>query len=97
MFSSVGMYTVERGTVEYLTERVREGFVPLERRMNGFKGYYLINSDPEVLITISVFETAEGALASNEMAADLIKTNVLGSRTGAPEVIIGDVLNSEVK
>jgi hypothetical protein len=65
--------------------------------MKGFKGYYLINSDPEVLITVSVFETAEAALASNEIAADWVKTNVLESMTGAPEVIIGDVLISEVR
>jgi hypothetical protein len=65
--------------------------------MNGFRGYYLINGGPEVLITVSVFETAEGALASNEIAADWVKTNVLESTTGAPEVIVGDVLISEVK
>ena len=97
MFSSIRRYTVKRGTVEDLTQRVREGFVPLVRSMSGFKGYYLINSGPEVLITVSVFETAEGALASNEIAADWVKTNVLDSTTGASEVIIGDVLISEVK
>jgi heme-degrading monooxygenase HmoA len=97
MFSSIRKYTVTRGSTEELTRRVREGFVPLVRRMKGFKGYYLINSDPEVLITVSVFETAEAALASNEIAADWVKTNVLESMTGAPEVIIGDVLISEVR
>jgi heme-degrading monooxygenase HmoA len=97
MFSSIRRYTVRRGTVEELTRRVREGFMPLVRRMNGFRGYYLINGGPEVLITVSVFETAEGALASNEIAADWVKTNVLESTTGAPEVIVGDVLISEVK
>jgi hypothetical protein len=97
MFSSIRRYTVKRGTVEELTRRVQEGFVPMVRRMRGFKGYYLINGGQDVLIAVSVFETAEGALACNEKAADWVKANVLGSTTGAPEVIVGDVLISEVK
>jgi len=42
------------GSVEELTQRVREGFVPLVRQMRGFKGYYLLDGGPDVLITISV-------------------------------------------
>jgi hypothetical protein len=97
MFSSIRRYTVERGSVEVLTRRVEEGFVPLVRRMKGFRGYYLVSSGPNVLIAMSVFETAEQAIASNEIAADWVRNNVLGSKTGAPEVIVGDVLISEVR
>lgn len=46
---------------------------------------------------MSVFETAEQAIASNEIAADWVRNNVLGSEAGAPEVIVGDVLISEVQ
>lgn len=97
MFSSIRTYKVTRGTVEELTRRAREGFVPLVRRMPGFRGYYLVNSGPDALIAISVFETAEEALASNDMAADWVRSNILESAAGAPEIIIGDVVISEVK
>ena len=97
MFSSIRRYTVEQGSVEELTRRVEEGFVPLVRRMKGFKGYYLVRDGQNILIAMSVFDTAAQALASNEMAANWVRNNVLGSKTGMPEVIVGDVLISEVQ
>jgi hypothetical protein len=97
MFSSIRRYTVERGSVEELTRRVEAGFVPLVRRMKGFKGYYLVSGGQNILIAMSVFDTAEQALASNEIAANWVSNNVLESTTGTPEVIVGDILISEVK
>jgi heme-degrading monooxygenase HmoA len=97
MFSSIRRYTVKRGLVEELARRVEEGFVPLVRQMKGFRGYYLINGGPDVLITISVFDSADEALASNEKAADWVRNNVLEATRGLPEVMVGDVLIAEVK
>ena len=97
MFSSIRRYTVKQGTVEELTRRVQEGFVPIVRNMPGFRGYYLVSGGPETLIAISVFDNADGALASNELAADWVRKNVLNSMTGRPEIILGDVVISEVK
>jgi heme-degrading monooxygenase HmoA len=96
MFSSIRKYTVKRGSVEELARRVREGFVPLVRDMKGFRGYYLINGGPDVLITISVFDSADEAFVSNEKAADWVRNNVLESTRGLPEVMVGDVLIAEV-
>ena len=79
-----------------LAERVREGFVPLMRQMRGFKGYYLFDGGPDVLITISVFDSADQALASNEKAADWLRHHVLEFTNGMPEVTAGNVLIAEV-
>ena len=97
MFSSIRRYSVGRGLVEELSRRVQEGFVPLVRQMKGFRGYYLINGGPDVLITISVFDGADEAFASNERAADWVRNNVLEATRGLPEVMVGDVLIAEVK
>jgi heme-degrading monooxygenase HmoA len=97
MFSSIRRYSVRRGSVEELSRRVQEGFVPLVRQMKGFRGYYLINGGPDVLITISVFDGADEAFASNEQAADWVRNNVLEATRGLPEVMVGDVLIAEVK
>jgi heme-degrading monooxygenase HmoA len=97
MFSSIRRYLVRRGSVEELSRRVQEGFVPLVRQMKGFRGYYLINGGPDVLITISVFDSADEAFASNEKAADWVRNNVLAATRGLPEVTVGDVLIAEVK
>jgi heme-degrading monooxygenase HmoA len=97
MFTTVRKHRVRQGSVEELAQRVKEGFVPLVRQMRGFKGYYLLDGGPDVLITISVFDTADQALASNEKAADWVRNNVLEFTKGMPEVMVGDVLIAEVK
>ena len=97
MFTTVRKYRVRRGSVQELSQRVREGFVPLVRQMRGFKGYYLLDGGPDVLITISVFDNADEALSSNEKAADWVRNKVLELTRGMPEVMVGDVLIAEVK
>jgi len=57
MFSAIRRYTVKQGTVEELIHRVQEGFVPIVRNMPGFRGYYLVNGGPEVLIAIAYLTT----------------------------------------
>jgi heme-degrading monooxygenase HmoA len=77
MFASVRKYNVRRGSVPQLARRVRKGFMPLIRQMPGFRGYYLLDGGPDVLITISIFDSADEAFASNETAANWVRHNVL--------------------
>ena len=51
----------------------------------------------DVLITISIFESADEAFASNEKAADWVRNNVLEFTKEMPEVMVGDALIAEVK
>jgi heme-degrading monooxygenase HmoA len=97
MFTSIRRYKVTRGAVEELARRVREGFVPLVRQMPGFNSYYLLDGGPDVLITISVFDSPDEALASNQKAADWVRNNVLEFTKGMPEVMVGNVLIAEAK
>jgi len=97
MFTSIRKYRVTRGSAEELAQRVREGFVPLVRQMQGFRGYYLLDGGPDVLITISMFDGPDEAFASNEKAADWVRNNVLEFTKGLPEVMVGDALIAEVK
>lgn len=97
MFTSIRKYQVRRGSAAELARRVQDGFVPLLRQMQGFRGYYLLDGGPDVLITISMFASADAALASNVSAADWVRNNVLDFTKGLPEVMVGDVLIAEVK
>jgi hypothetical protein len=83
--------------VEELARRVKEGFVPLMRGMHGWKGYYLLDGGPDVLITISIFDNADEALASNAIAVDWVRDNSLEFTKGMPEVMVGNALVAEVK
>jgi hypothetical protein len=67
------------------------------RELAGFRGYYLLDGGPDVLITISMFDNADEALVSNEKAADWVRNNVLEFARGVPEVMVGDVLVEDVK
>ncbi len=80
MFASIRKYKVRRGSVPQLARRVQDDFVPLLRQVQGFRAYYLLDGGPDVLITISIFDSADAALASNETAADWVRNNVLESR-----------------
>jgi heme-degrading monooxygenase HmoA len=97
VFTSIRKYTVRRGSAAELAQRVREGFVPLMRQVNGFRGYYLLDGGPDVLISISMFDSADEALASNEIAATWVRNNLLEFTKGLPEVMVGNALIAEVK
>src|ERR1700722_10464209 len=97
MFTSIRKYTVKRGSVTELAQRVQKSFVPLIRQMQGFKGYYLLDGGADVLINISMFDSADEAFASNEKAADWVRNNVLEFTNGMPEVMTGNALIAEVK
>ncbi len=62
-----------------------------------FREYYLLDGGPDVVITVSVFDSADAALISNAKAADWVRHNVLEFARGMPEIIVGDVLIAEVK
>jgi len=97
MFTSIKKYNVRRGSAAELARRAQDGFVPLLRQMEGFKGYYLLDGGPDVLISISMFDSADEAFASTEKAADWVRNNVLEFTKGMPEVMIGKTLIAEVK
>ena len=50
-----------------------------------------------MLISIRVFDSADEALASNEIAANWLRNNVLEFTKGMPEVMAGNVLVAEIK
>jgi heme-degrading monooxygenase HmoA len=97
MFASIRKYQVRRGSAEHLANRVRDDFVPLLRQMQGFRGYYLLDGGPDVLITISIFDSSDEAFASNEKAADWVRHNVLEFTRGMPEVMVGNALVAEFR
>ena len=97
MFIAVRKDRVRRGSTEKWAQRVRDGFVPLMRELAGFRGYYLLDGGPDALITISIFDSADEALMSNEKAVDWVRNNVMEFARGMPEIMVGDVLVAEVK
>src|SRR5271166_2933980 len=107
MFTSIRKYKVRSNSAEELARRVQDGFVPLVRQIQGFRGYYLLDGGPDVLIAVSMFDSADEALASNETAANealasnetaanWVRNNILEFTRGMPEVMMGNVLVAKV-
>ena len=67
------------------------------RELKGFRGYDLLDGGPDVIITISMFDSADEALVSNEKTADWVRNHVMQFARGMPEVLVGNVLIAEVK
>ena len=45
MFASIRKYNVRRGSAEHLARRVREGFVPMMRQIQGFGAIIRLMAD----------------------------------------------------
>ena len=57
----------------------------------------MLNGGPDILVSIRIFDNAAEALASNEIAANWMRDNVLEFTKGMPEVLAGNVLVAEVR
>ena len=96
MFTIVRKFTLRRGSTPEVARRVQSSLVPLLRQIPGFKAYYLFEGGPDVLISIRVFDSADVAFASNEVAATWLRENVLEFTKGMPEVMAGNILVAEI-
>ncbi len=90
MHVSVRRYNVDPGSVDEVTRRVNEGFVPIITGAPGFKAYYVVNAGGGVLASISVFEDQAGAEESNRLAADWVQENLAPFVQGPPQITAGE-------
>ena len=91
LFASVRIY--DDYNMENLDEsnaRVREIFLPALLETPGFFGYYTLNDGDDALVAISIFESEEAALASNDMAAEFVAEHLAEFDLGTPVRISGN-------
>jgi heme-degrading monooxygenase HmoA len=97
MYATIRRYPVKgdttaRATVEQLKRQVQDEFLPILNSMPGFHGYYMIRSGPSELVTLSLFDTEQGAADSNRRAAEYVRRAKLPVELGPPEILQGEVL-----
>lgn len=73
-------------------KRVQAEFLPIVRKIKGFKDYYCVDGGNGVLTTISVFEDKAGAEESGRQAATWVKDNMKDFAPNPPEVTAGSVI-----
>ena len=89
MFITIRKYKLE-GSRDELTRRVQEEFVPLLRELPGFKGYHLMDCGGGDVASISIFESREAALTSNDRAREWAERSIKHLVPNPPEVIAGE-------
>jgi hypothetical protein len=71
---------------------VQEEFLPIVRKIKGFKDYYCVDGGGGVLTTISVFDDKAGADESGRKAASWVQENMKERASSPPEVTAGTVV-----
>jgi hypothetical protein len=79
-------------TVE-LTGKVNETLVPKLSKLEGFKGYYMIEAGNGIISSVAIFETSEQADESTKLAASWVRDEKLETAfPNPPKITTGKVL-----
>lgn len=96
MYAVVRRYTIKPGGARELATRVEREFVPIIKSVPGFVSYMYLEGGQEwgrdVLATVSVFDSREGAEASVRAAAQWVGDNLVEFEPSQPAVTAGEVL-----
>ena len=90
MYAVVRRYRFDPKSSQEIDRQVKEGFVPLIRKMPGFVAYYWLDTGKGTGASLSVFKDKAGADESTLLAADDARQHLAGL-LGKPEVIEGPV------
>ena len=78
MFATIRRYEgVDQARTMELTSKVNETLVPKLSKLQGFKGYYLIEAGNGVFSSLSLFETPEQSKESTSLVASWIRDEKL--------------------
>jgi hypothetical protein len=96
LFAAIRRAKGKPGVAGEFAKRVEAGALPVMRKMEGFKGYYLIAGADDGIIAVSLFTNKNVAEASTAALMPWTKEN-LGPLLATPtEPIDGEVLVSAV-
>jgi hypothetical protein len=96
LFAAIRLARLKPGMAAEFARRVEAGALPVIRRMDGFRAYYLVAGVNDTVIAVSVFANRSVAEASTPKLMPWIKEN-LGPLLASPtEPIDGEILVAEV-
>lgn len=94
LFAAIRRGKVKPGMVAEFAKRVEAGALPVMKKMDGFKGYYLISGADDTVVAVSLFTNQAVAQSSTQTLMPWIKEN-LGPLLASPtEPFEGTVLVS---
>lgn len=92
MHMSIRQYPIAWGKVDETLHRTRAGFVPIVRGIPGFVSYHVMDPGDTTLITVSIFETADGGNECTRRAAEWVEEFLGDVVMGPPRIMAGPVV-----
>jgi hypothetical protein len=87
---------VDTDRTDELTRKVNESLVPQLRKLEGFRGYYLVDVENGVFSSFGLFEGATQADEATKIAASWVKAEKLESALpNPPRITSGKVIAHE--
>jgi hypothetical protein len=84
---------IDQARSDELTRKVEESLVPKLRKLDGFKGYYLIEAGNGVMSSLGLFESAEQADESTKITASWVRDEKLETALpNPPKITTGPVV-----
>jgi hypothetical protein len=84
---------VDQARTDELTRKVGESLLPRLSKADGFRGYYLMETDDGVMRSIDFFDTMAQAEESSRLAANWVREEKLDTALpNPPKVTGGDVI-----
>ena len=91
VFASVRLYDgIDPADQAEIARLTNEGFLPVIRESDGFVGYFFLPAG-DGLATVSLFDSAEQASASNDAAREFIVENLAPLFPNAPRIFEGSL------
>jgi hypothetical protein len=93
MYVTIRRYKIAPGSVDKLTQEVRDGFLPIISKVPGFREYFWVNAGDDVMFSVNVFEDRAGAEESVRRAQDFTTREHLASLLpNPPEITTGEAV-----
>ncbi|HLV98385.1 MAG TPA: antibiotic biosynthesis monooxygenase [Ktedonobacterales bacterium] len=97
MYTVVRLYKTKPGAFDQISEKVQAGFISIISSAPGFRGYYMVNTLNDTLMTITMFDDQAGAYQSTTTAAKWIKANIADLIETPPTIIAGEATIHETQ
>ena len=88
---------IDKARTEELTKKVGESYLPRVSKLDGFRGYYLIETNDGIFSSISFFDTMAQADESTRLSATWVRDEKLDTvLPNPPKVTGGEVIAKKV-
>ena len=91
MYAAIRRYAIDPGSVDEVTRRVRDEFVPVISKAPGFISYDVLVSGANTVTSISYFDDKAGADHSTQIASGWVKDRLSSLLPKPPEVTAGEI------